>query len=62
VCRANPTLSITLNGASVIVKENRMIAPRELVNGDFIRVTTTALNEIPDPGDSIDGIIVRVDR
>ena len=62
VSRANPTLSVTLPGSTIIAKENRVINSDGLVKGDFVRVMTTELIDPPEPGATLFGIIVRVER
>ena len=62
ISRVNSTLEVNIPGGAIIVKENRVINASGLVNGDLVRVMTPALEGIPEPGASLDGIIVRVDR
>ena len=62
ISNANPVMNIEIPANSIIIRNNEIINPGQLQNGDQIRVLTHGFPEEFYPGVEIQGYIILVDR
>ncbi|MCL1935651.1 MAG: S-layer homology domain-containing protein [Defluviitaleaceae bacterium] len=62
ISNVNPVMNIMLNPNTIIIRNNRVVQPRDLQNGDRIRVLTNNLPETVTPNAAVSGQIILVDN